>query len=1068
MRYRVRVTTRLRTARLGSWLCVSCLLVASPTMGQDSTIEKPQQIQIAGQQRPVVTFSMPRVEGEKETTTGRAELRSPITATPVTAIISLQDLPPPPGASDAGDRNDSGARKQPDFFPAPGTGGNSRGGRMRSSPFQDPQPEQDPTDATGSITPELQSQSHTPVAQQQQGNLGAPLQPSVLSAPGPAGQAPPTPVQPQSIQKPWTKDVEQMLSSLQNKSNYLRIQSTLHPDWITEIRFPLLRYTQQHELSLVEAIHTAIQFAPEIEILRTQVGIDQAEIVRQQANFDWNRFLNANWDEQNNPNGSNLEGVDRLETHAWLANAGLRRLNAFGGQLQLAQELGYNDSNSQIFTPANQASSALLLEYQQPLLQGAGLLVNESQINIAVANANVSQQDLVRGLQAHIMSVINAYWALVARRGEYIIQKRSYDRALAVAKVVANRQHLDVGPVQSARAEATLGARRRQVLNAEYAVVLAQEQLLRLVFGAQFQAKIDREVVPISSMIGPIREADITLETQVGLQNRPEVAQALQLIKRSSIEQGVAKNQLLPLLSLSLNMSNRGLQGNDGYLSAYTDQWDFGDPSYGVGLTYALPVGNRAAKANVRQAGLRIKQFQKEFERSISDVVLEVRNAAHNISLSGKQRRVSSQALELARKELDILEKRIILLLDENRAGPLYLDDLLQTQDRLANAELGFLDASSSYAIALFELQRANGSLLKSSPLPAEAAAAPSWTHRQGQAVAQNPVQQSDPRYVPQQHVPQQHVFQQHVRQQYQAAPRQALPAPAQPPQAWQLQSQANMPGHVPLQHQAPGQQLLQGQPVYPHTQAIQGVAPQFQSVPALQQQLHQQQLHQQLLQPNPSLQPSAPAHGFSTQPPAQTIPSSALPNTPQPGTWIPEEGMVVGQPTYSESVPAGPSAEPSQNLQMPTQAPQLPEAAPSQIENIPQPENNLLPETEPSIDSPSQPQGAQTGRDHVASQIPMFGTNSGGNIALVPSSKSGTKNNAEQRIAQAPVTRQTAGDWKQDDSAWSAKLNLPTVPHGANPFAPTARTASLTPPAEIERSQAPSASQPETQAVVR
>ncbi|MEM7560884.1 MAG: hypothetical protein AAF394_17310, partial [Planctomycetota bacterium] len=560
MPYRARVTSRLRARQL-SWLCVGSLLcVGRVAFGQEAGAPTAEHIEIAGQRRPVVTFSMPRVDTSGENPGQQASLQRPVTATHVAATINLQELPPPPGSTGQ-DQTDS--RKQgPDFFPAPGSGEQTRGGRLRSSPFQETLPLQEPPISEQPLTPEegLQSQNldRALPSGSANGSPSANSNPSVNPSTDPSNVVPNAstklridPAQPQAIQKPWTKDVEQMLSSLQHKSKYLRIQSTLHPDWITEIRFPLLRYTQQHELSLVEAIHTAIQFAPEIEILRTQVGIDQAEIVRQQANFDWNRFLDANWDEQNNPNGSNLEGVDRLETHAWRANAGLRRLNAFGGQLQLAQELGYNDSNSRIFTPANQASSALLLEYQQPLLQGAGLLVNESQINIAVANATVSQEDLVRGLQEHIMSVINAYWALVARRGEYIIQKRSYDRALAVAKVVANRQHLDVGPVQSARAEATLGARRRQVLNAEYAVVLAQEQLLRLVFGAQFQAKIDREVVPISSMIGPIREADITLETQVGLQNRPEVAQALQLIKRSSIEQGVAKNQLLPLLSLS-------------------------------------------------------------------------------------------------------------------------------------------------------------------------------------------------------------------------------------------------------------------------------------------------------------------------------------------------------------------------------------------------------------------------------------------------------------------------------------------------------------------------------------
>lgn len=531
------------------------------------------------------------------------------------------------------------------------------------------------------------------------------------------------------VRKDDEKLVNEMLKSLGEKKH--KVVATGTPNWVSDIRFPLLRYSHQRELALVDAIHAAVQYAPEIEILRTQVGINRAEIIRQQAGFDWNRFLEANWDERNVPVGSDLDGAfDRLENHTLASTFGLRRQNQYGGQLQLAQDLGLEDSNSQFFNPQNQATAQIALEYQQPLLQGAGLFVNRSVINIAIANAAVSQEELVAGLQEHVLEVVRAYWDLVARRGEFVIQKRSYERAFETAKIVANRQALDVGPVQSARAEATLGARRTALLQAEYAVVFAQERLLRLIFGQLFKESVDTEIVPTSNMVGPIRNMDIDLELQVGLKNRPEVARALQLIKRSSIEQGVAKNQLLPALGLSLSLSNQGLRGNRGLASAIDDQWNLGDPTYGIGLEYAFPVGNRAAKANLRQAQLRIRQFQKEFERVLSDVALEVRNAVHNVTLSGKQRKTTGNALALAKRELDVLERRAELLIDGDEVGPLYLDNILQAQERLATAELGYLNASSSYALAHFELQRANGGLLRCSPLPVEAAPTNNWSHR--------------------------------------------------------------------------------------------------------------------------------------------------------------------------------------------------------------------------------------------------------------------------------------------------------------------------------------------------
>lgn len=535
---------------------------------------------------------------------------------------------------------------------------------------------------------------------------------------------------PQSLGPPVSQDFQPVVPP---QSTQLRpiVDSHGPPEWLAEIRFPMLRYERQSELALVDAIHNAIEFAPEIDVLRADVGISEAEITRQKANFDWNQFIQANWDENNVPVGSALDGVaERLEQHTLATQTGIRRLNRLGGQFELAQELGLADSNSQFFDPQNQATANIALQYEQPLLQGAGRFVNTSIISIALADANISQEDFLAGLQSHVLDVVSAYWALVARRGEYIAQKRSYDRAAKTASIVANRVHLDVGPVQSARAEATLGARRTSLIQAEYAVVFAQEQLLKLIFGPKFKESVNTEIIPVSTMAGPLRKVAMEQELQVGLKNRPEIGRSLQLIKRSSIEQGVAKNQLLPALGLTMSLSNQGLRGNRALGGAINDQFGLGDPTYGVGLSYAFPVGNRAAKANLRQASLRVKRFQKEFETVISDVALEVRNAAHTISLNGKQREATAKAYQLAKRELEVLQKRTTLLIDGDQVGPLYLDNLLQTQERLATAELAYIDAASSYALAQFELQRATGTLLRTRPLPVEAASARTWVHR--------------------------------------------------------------------------------------------------------------------------------------------------------------------------------------------------------------------------------------------------------------------------------------------------------------------------------------------------
>lgn len=516
--------------------------------------------------------------------------------------------------------------------------------------------------------------------------------------------------------------VETLLKSINSpQTNLMQMQSVDFPQWVGQIQFAMLRYGSHTDLNLQDAIYTAIQFSPEIEILRADVGISQAEITKQQAGFDWGTFVQSNWDEKNVPVSSTLDGTfARLENHTLANSLGVTRRNSLGGNIKLAQDLGLADSNSQFFNPQNQANARLGLDLQQPLLQGAGLLTTRSRINIAIVNAAATQEQFIGGLQAHILNVIQAYWELSAARGQFVIAKRSYERALETATVVSNRVHLDVGPVQSARSEATLGARRAALMRNEYAVVLAQEKLLRLMFGQSFRENVNTEVIPTSSMVGPSRNVDMDLELQLGLQCRPEVRQSLQVIKRTSIEQGVARNQLLPLLGLTMSVSNKGLRGNNGLGSAFDDQFNFSNPTYGVGVAYALPVGNRAARANLRQAQMRLVRFQKEFETVVSNVALDIRNACHNVANATQQREATAQAMKLVERELNVLKSRAELLLDGDNVGPLYLEDLLATQERLATAESAFLNASATHAVAYFELQRANGSLMRAEPLTAD------------------------------------------------------------------------------------------------------------------------------------------------------------------------------------------------------------------------------------------------------------------------------------------------------------------------------------------------------------
>lgn len=502
------------------------------------------------------------------------------------------------------------------------------------------------------------------------------------------------------------------------KTIYSTFYNMSSPLDLGSLQQPLLGGHGATQLTLFEAIQVAIASSPQIASLRTDTAVSVAEIDRQSATYDWASFVQTNWDDSSEPVGNdNLGAVNRLNDRKWSGVAGLKRRNLLGGDIELGQEVAFQDTDSVFFNPTDQATSFVSVQYNQPLLRGGGRAFNRSIIDLAVTDARATRAGVVAAVQDILLDTTNAYWALAEARGRLIVLRRSYERARGVATVVTNRTNLDVGPLQKTRADATVAARRSALVGARNDVVLAQEQLLQLILGSEFTSHVNQEVMTTTDVFGPVYNIDIESEVQTALANRQEIHESIELIRRSSIEKGVALNQLLPLLSMTLQVSNRGLRGDYQINSAFSDQWSQGSPTYGVGLEYELPIGNRAANASLKQAKFRVLKFQKDFESVTSEIALDARIAAHNAVTRGRARGARQEALRLAANELTMVIRRLELLIDGDSVGQLYLEDLLQTQAKLEQAEDAFVSACTDYALSQFELERARGTLLTETDL---------------------------------------------------------------------------------------------------------------------------------------------------------------------------------------------------------------------------------------------------------------------------------------------------------------------------------------------------------------
>ena len=99
-------------------------------------------------------------------------------------------------------------------------------------------------------------------------------------------------------------------------------------------------------LSLGEALARTLENSPNIAVRQATLDIQQWEVRKQSAAFDWASFINSRWDDRSDPVGSTLSGVqNRLRDDNWTGRVGVRNDNRIGGQFELYQDLGHQNTN---------------------------------------------------------------------------------------------------------------------------------------------------------------------------------------------------------------------------------------------------------------------------------------------------------------------------------------------------------------------------------------------------------------------------------------------------------------------------------------------------------------------------------------------------------------------------------------------------------------------------------------------------------------------------------------------------------------------------------------------------
>ncbi|HPA52606.1 MAG TPA: TolC family protein [Thermoanaerobaculia bacterium] len=485
-------------------------------------------------------------------------------------------------------------------------------------------------------------------------------------------------------------------------------------------------------LTLAEARAIALERNVDLRVERETAATSEAGEVRARGAWDPLVRVDARLRERTDPVNSILSGAPSGELAPTQRSAGLSlgvvQLLPTGGSLTLTSTLAREKTDSVFSILSPSWTSSLGLEIRQPLLRNRATDVARTALRVARVDRGRSAASLQRVAADTVAALERSYWTLVAARQS--VEARTSAVALAVRQQEDVSARVEAGTLSESDLASPLAEverRKGELLASREAAARAENALKSLLLGDPADPAWASRVVPADDAEPAAAPAAPTAPDVAAAEGRrPEVAEAAARLDRLTIEAEAARDRVRPQLDLVAGYIGRGLAGDpnpgvappfpsgpvevpealDGGLGRSLGTIGEGRfPDASVGLAFALPLGNRAARAESRQ--LRSARVQAELAllRARQQVGVEVRNAAF-AEETAAQRVAAVRAARLAAEtQLRAEEERFA-------AGLTTSFFVLTRQNDLTQARLVETQALADLRMARVERARAEGTLL--------------------------------------------------------------------------------------------------------------------------------------------------------------------------------------------------------------------------------------------------------------------------------------------------------------------------------------------------------------------
>jgi outer membrane protein TolC len=470
---------------------------------------------------------------------------------------------------------------------------------------------------------------------------------------------------------------------------------------------------------LRELVQRSVANSLDVKVEGYTPAIEQTRVVEAEARFDPTFFTNVQYAQENvlGPSATNISAQTDITTfRTYSAQIGVRQDLESGGRVEARYEPAHterapNDTSAfgNGISPNPFWTSDLTLQVTQPLLRDYGADVNRARIVINRNNQRVGLLEYRTALEKNVSDLERTHWQLVQAVRDVQIAEELLNRTIATGRIIFERSRHEAGRQQLSQANASIETRRTILIRARSRVRDLSDQLKRIMNDPEFPISGDILILPAD---GPLlEEVQFNEKDQIdtAMENRVELGQQQLRVDNAGVAADVAKNNLLPQLNFVGSVGFKGL--GSSWDESVREQWDFNAIDYTIGLQLEIPIGNRAARAIWKRAQLQRLQAIDQYRALIEETTLNVRQALRQVQTTWDEIYGTTRARLASADALSAIEEREKA--DAAGLTPEFVNRKLDLQAELAQNESREAEAKSNYMIAVSELERAKGTLLR-------------------------------------------------------------------------------------------------------------------------------------------------------------------------------------------------------------------------------------------------------------------------------------------------------------------------------------------------------------------